>query len=83
MTTALHGFEMNIVEQTSTPFYYYSMDILHDTLREIDRHISGHPFVVHYAETFIIPAWLGEYVISPSGIAKGGSCMVIKANVRF
>lgn len=40
-------------------------------------------FVVHYAETFIIPAWLGEYVISPSGIAKGGSCMVIKANVRF
>ena len=41
------------------------------------------PFVVHYAETFIIPAWLGEYVISPSGIAKGGSCMVIKANVRF
>lgn len=49
MTTALHGFEMNIVEQTSTPFYYYNMDILHDTLREIDRHISGHPFVVHYA----------------------------------
>lgn len=41
------------------------------------------PFVVHYAETFIIPAWLGEYVISPSGISKGGSCMVIKANVRF
>ena len=41
------------------------------------------PFVVHYAETFIIPAWLGEYVISPSRIAKGGSCMVIKANVRF
>lgn len=41
------------------------------------------PFVVHYAETFIIPAWLGEYVISPSGVAKGGSCMVIKANVRF
>ena len=41
------------------------------------------PFVVHYAETFIIPAWLGEYVISPSGIAKGGSCMVIKANIRF
>ena len=41
------------------------------------------PFVVHYAETFIIPAWLGEYVISPSGVAKDGSCMVIKANVRF
>ena len=41
------------------------------------------PFVVHYAETFIIPAWLGEYVIAPSGAAKGGSCMVIKANVRF
>ena len=39
------------------------------------------PFPVHYAETFIIPACLGEYVIRPA--REGGKCMVIRAWVRF
>lgn len=40
------------------------------------------PFIVHYAETFIIPAWLGEYVITPHGLSEGKTCMTIKAYVR-
>lgn len=40
-------------------------------------------FVVHYAETFIIPAWLGEYTIRPYGKSEGKECMTIKASVRF
>ena len=40
------------------------------------------PFVVHYAETFIIPAWLGDYVITPHGLSEGKTCMTIKAYVR-
>ena len=39
------------------------------------------PFPVHYAETFIIPACLGEYVIRPA--REGEKCMVIRAWVRF
>lgn len=41
------------------------------------------PFVVHYAETFIIPASLGEYTITPVGLSSGKECMTIKAYVRF
>ena len=41
------------------------------------------PFVVHYAETFIIPAALEEYTITPTGKSVGQECIVIKAYVRF
>lgn len=40
------------------------------------------PFVVHYAETFIIPAHLGVYTISPYGKSEGKECGTIKAYVR-
>lgn len=41
------------------------------------------PFVVHYAETFIIPASIDEYTITPYGKAVGKECGTIKAYVRF
>jgi mannose-6-phosphate isomerase class I len=40
------------------------------------------PFVVHYAETFIVPAVVGAYTIRPHGIAVGSECATIKAFVR-
>ena len=40
------------------------------------------PFVVHYAETFIVPASVGKYIIYPSGPAMGTECATIKAFVR-
>lgn len=40
------------------------------------------PFVVHYAETFIIPASVKEYTISPYGKAVGKEIATIKAYVR-
>lgn len=40
------------------------------------------PFEVHYAETFIIPASVGEYVINPTGAAGGNVVGVIAASVR-
>jgi len=40
------------------------------------------PFVVHYAETFIIPGSIEEYTIRPSGPSEGKECMTIKAFVR-
>lgn len=40
------------------------------------------PFVVHYAETFIIPANIEEYTIRPYGMSEGEEIKVIKAYVR-
>ena len=40
-------------------------------------------FVVHYAETFIIPASVGEYKIAPYGKSVGQECGTIKAYVRY
>lgn len=40
------------------------------------------PFVVHYAETFIVPAAVGAYTIRPYGESEGGVCATIKAFVR-
>ena len=40
------------------------------------------PFVVHYAETFIVPAAVGRYTIRPHGDSLGKECATIKAFVR-
>ncbi len=40
------------------------------------------PFVVHYAETFIIPAAVGAYTIRPHGVSSGRELATIKAFVR-
>ncbi|MGF1909989.1 class I mannose-6-phosphate isomerase [Vibrio kasasachensis] len=40
------------------------------------------PFVVHYAETFIVPASVGEYRIEPYGQSEGQEIATIKAFVR-
>lgn len=41
------------------------------------------PYVVHYAETFIIPAAVGEYTIRPYGESEGKECGTLKAYVRI
>src|SRR6185312_11288664 len=43
---------------------------------------SFDPFIVHYAETFIVPASVGKYTIRPSGDSLGQRCGTIKAFVR-
>jgi mannose-6-phosphate isomerase class I len=40
------------------------------------------PFVVHYAETFIVPAGVGAYRIRPTARTGGSECATIKALVR-
>lgn len=43
---------------------------------------SFEPFIVHYAETFIIPASVGKYTITPYGESEGKRIATIKAFVR-
>lgn len=40
------------------------------------------PFIVHFAETFIVPAKVGSYTIQPYGQARGKQCATVKAFVR-
>lgn len=40
------------------------------------------PFIVHYAETFIIPEAVKEYTIRPHGESEGYECATLKAFVR-
>jgi len=41
------------------------------------------PYVVHYAETFIVPAAVGAYTIRPYGQSVGKECATLKAYVRI
>jgi mannose-6-phosphate isomerase class I len=40
------------------------------------------PYIVHYAETFIVPAEVGAYTVRPHGESEGKQCATIKASVR-
>jgi hypothetical protein len=40
------------------------------------------PFVVHYAEVFIVPAKVGVFTIRPYGAGEGQKCGTLKAYVR-
>nr|WP_205663670.1 class I mannose-6-phosphate isomerase [Amnibacterium flavum] len=40
------------------------------------------PYVVHYAETFIVPAAVGRYTIAPHGRSIGSTLGTVKAYVR-
>ncbi|HAQ17947.1 MAG TPA: mannose-6-phosphate isomerase [Prolixibacteraceae bacterium] len=41
------------------------------------------PFVVHYAEVFIVPAKVGAYTIRPYGAGEGQKCGTMKGYVRY
>lgn len=40
------------------------------------------PFIIHYAETFVIPAAVGKYTIRPHGSSESKTCATMKAFVR-
>lgn len=44
-----HGFAMDVIERTPTPFYYYDMTLLEKTLDLIVHETAGYPYAVHFA----------------------------------
>lgn len=89
--TGLH--EQEFIE---TRRHWFTDKVLHDTMGGVNvlNLVEGReavvespsgafePFVVHYAETFIVPASVGEYTIRPHGESVGTECATIKAYVR-
>ena len=48
--TNLHKREtLNKLQEIKTPFFFYDLSILEETLKEINRCIESFPFKVHYA----------------------------------
>lgn len=52
-----------------------------EAIIESENH-SFEPYIVHYAETFIIPAAVGKYSVRPYGKSEGKTIATIKAYVR-
>jgi mannose-6-phosphate isomerase class I len=89
--TGLH--EREFIE---TRRHWFTVPVLHNTngLVNVLNLIEGNEavvesptnsfeaFIVHYAETFIIPAEVGEYTIRPYGDSEGEKCATLKAYVR-
>ena len=42
-------FPIDIFKHCETPFYYYDLELLKATLREMKSHVKGLPYKVHYA----------------------------------
>ncbi|MBK8501363.1 MAG: class I mannose-6-phosphate isomerase [Saprospiraceae bacterium] len=84
------------LEFIETRRHWFSKKVTHDTAGNLQvvNLIEGReviiespsaafkPFVVHYAETFIVPAAVGLYTITPYGESIGQQCATIKAFVR-
>lgn len=84
-------------EALETRRHWFTGTVSHDTRRESVHVLNlvqgaealvespgGYfpPFIVHFAETFIVPAAVGPYTIRPHGPAEDTECATVKAYVR-
>jgi mannose-6-phosphate isomerase class I len=90
-STGLHDLEFIEVRR-----HWFSRPVEHDTQGTVNvlNLVEGpeavvespegafEPFVVHYAETFIVPAGVGRYIIRPYGSGVGHTLGTVKASVR-
>ncbi|MBO7417912.1 MAG: class I mannose-6-phosphate isomerase [Bacteroidaceae bacterium] len=79
--TRRHTFSEAVTHHTDNGVNVFNLIEGEEAVIESPTH-AFEPFVVHYAETFIVPACVGEYTIRPFGLSEGKTCMTIKAYVR-
>ncbi|WP_288393971.1 class I mannose-6-phosphate isomerase [uncultured Vagococcus sp.] len=89
--TGLH--EMEFIE---TRRHWFTEKVIHENFNSVNvlNLVEGEevtvesltnefePFVVHYAQTFIIPETIKNYTIRPSGKSEGQECITMKAFIR-
>ncbi|UIR57689.1 class I mannose-6-phosphate isomerase [Sphingobacterium sp. SRCM116780] len=80
--TRRHRFSKTVIHETEESVNVLNLVAGEEAIVE-SLDASFESFIVHYAETFIIPAHLGKYSIRPYGKSEGKECMTIKAYVRF
>lgn len=79
--TRRHWFRKKVQHQTHGSVNVLNLVEGAEAVVESPDH-SFQPFVVHYAETFIIPEAVKNYTIRPFGKSKGQPCATLKAYVR-
>ncbi|WP_346699692.1 class I mannose-6-phosphate isomerase [uncultured Alistipes sp.] len=79
--TRRHRFTVPVLHETNGSVNVLNLLEGEEAVVESPDH-AFESFVVHYAETFIIPAGVGRYTIAPCGRAAGKACVTIKAYVR-
>ncbi len=79
--TRRHWFTKKVIHRTNGNFNVLNLIKGREAIVESPGNLFK-PFVIHYAETFIVPAAVGEYSIRPHGESEGEECATIKAYVR-
>lgn len=80
--TRRHWFNTTVKHQTNESVNVLNLISGNEVIVESPTH-AFEPFIVHYAETFIVPASVKEYTISPHGDTEGQTYATIKAFIRF
>ena len=87
---------LNELEFIETRRHWFTGEVLHNTdgIVNVLNLVEGRevivespagafePYIIHYAETFIVPAAVGEYTVRPHGESVGKECATLKAYVR-
>jgi mannose-6-phosphate isomerase class I len=79
--TRRHWFETRVMHDTCGTVHVLNLVEGNEVIVE-SREGTFEPFVVHYAETFIVPAAVGKYSIRPFGASEGKQCGTMLAYVR-
>lgn len=79
--TRRHWFTKKVVHHTGGVVNVLNLVDGREIIVESPEHLFK-PYIIHYAETFIVPAHVGLYTISPYGESEGKECVTIKASIR-
>jgi mannose-6-phosphate isomerase class I len=79
--TRRHWFTGTVPHQTAGTVHVLNLVEGEEAVVESPRH-AFEPFIIHYAETFIVPAAVGSYTIRPHGPSAGKECATMLAYVR-
>lgn len=79
--TRRHWFTKQVAHNTCGGVHVLNLVEGEEVIVESPTHVFD-PFIVHYAETFIVPAAVGSYTIRPLNIAEGSRYATMQAFVR-
>jgi mannose-6-phosphate isomerase class I len=79
--TRRHWFTGTVPHETAGTVHVLNLVEGEEAVVESPHH-AFEPFIIHYAETFIVPAAVGSYTIRPHGPSVGKECATMLAYVR-